>query len=334
MVHIRPTNEAEMEAARQIWRKQILPPRGLGVLEDIAVQLAGILRTTTPIIRQMILIMFCADHGVAEEGVSALPRDLTRQLLELSNTNGTAIGILCRQHGIRFVPVDVGVKGKPGAAGVVIRRPLRKGTHNFMKQAAMSMEECRAAIQIGRNIVTEANVGSGTLVGIGEIGVGNTTSAAALMSALLGLDVDETVGRGSGITGNVLERKREIVAYALGRYLPKRNDPIDCMSKVGGFEIAAMVGGIIEAASRGCGVVIDGFTSTIAALIATRMAPVRPYLFFSHLSHELGHPRLIVELEARPLLNLDMGLGEGTGAALVMPILDSSAKLLCEMAVF
>ena len=260
------------------------------------------------------MIIFCADHGIVEEGVSPYPSEVTRQMVANFRAGGAAINVLCRHAAIEPVIVDMGV-GRP--------------TRNFTREPAMTRAEAEQAIATGF-----AHAASAEILGAGEMGIGNTTSAAALFSAFSGLDPSETAGRGTGLDDAGLQRKVEVIRRALISS-PSDSDPIDILAALGGFEIAALTGLILGAASRRHLVMLDGFITGAAAIVARAIAPASlDYVVFSHCSAEQGHKKMLVFLNARPLLHLDMRLGEGTGAALGISLLESALNLYNEMATF
>jgi nicotinate-nucleotide--dimethylbenzimidazole phosphoribosyltransferase len=289
------------------------PPGSLGRLEDLVVQLGLIQSTESPHITRKAMIVFCADHGVVDEGVSPYPSEVTRQMVANFYSGGAAINVLCRHGGIEPVIVDMGV-GRP--------------TRNFAREPAMTRAAAEQAIDTGFAYASKAEI-----LGAGEMGIGNTTSAAALFSAFSGLDPIETAGRGTGLTDAGLARKVEVIRRALT--LHHHTDPIDILASLGGFEIAALTGLILGAASRRHLVMLDGFITCAAAIVARAISPASlDYAVFSHCSAEQGHKRMLDFLNVRPLLNLDMRLGEGTGAALGIGILESAVNLYREMATF
>jgi nicotinate-nucleotide--dimethylbenzimidazole phosphoribosyltransferase len=296
------------------------PPGSLGFLEDLATQLAVIQDTLEPRIDHPHLITFAANHGVTEEGVSAYPRAVTAQMVANFHSGGAAINVLCRQAGITHEVIDAGIE---------------PGTRNFAREPAMSPDECAAALQLGRDSVTRALERGVDAIGIGEMGIGNTTSAAALLAGWLDLDPAIVTGAGTGVAGSALERKREVVRTALRLHARARRDPAHWLAAVGGLEIAAMTGAVLEASRRRVALIVDGYIATSAAVLAIAMEPEsREVCFFAHRSGEQGHAIVLERLGVRPILNLDLRLGEGTGAALALPILQAAAAILREMATF
>lgn len=291
------------------------PQGSLGRLESLALQIGLIQSTDMPRVESKAMVVFCADHGIVAEGVSPFPAEVTRQMMANFQAGGAAITVLCRHYGIDPVIVDMGV-GRP--------------TRNFAREAAMTRAEAEAAIARGMSFADSAD-----LLGAGEMGIGNTTSAAALLSAIAGLDPSETAGRGTGLDDAGVSRKIDAIRRALALHRPDPADPIGVLAALGGYEIAAIAGLILGAAERRRAVVVDGFISCSAALIAKAIAPASlDYVVFSHRSAERGHRAMLDHLAARPLFDLDLRLGEGSGAALGINLIETSVKLYREMATF
>jgi nicotinate-nucleotide--dimethylbenzimidazole phosphoribosyltransferase len=308
------------------------PPRSLGRLEDLACAVAAIQRSVCPTVRRKAVVVMAADHGVAAAGVSAYPQEVTGQMLLNFAAGGAAICVLARQIGARVVIVDMGcvtpVKG-------VLDRRIGPGTRDFTRGPAMSREEALKGIEAGIAVAADLADQEVSLIGLGEMGIANTTAASAMAAAFLGLPAEAVTGRGTGVDAPGYERKLAAIRMALEVNRPDPADALDVLSKVGGFEIAGLVGVTIGAAARNVPVVTDGLIATAAALAATRLAPlVRGYVLPSHGSVEIGHRRLLEALGLKPLLDLEMRLGEGTGAALAMHLVDASIRILDEMATF
>jgi nicotinate-nucleotide--dimethylbenzimidazole phosphoribosyltransferase len=301
------------------------PPGSLGRLEEIALQY-GLARGTAELkIERQAIFVFCADHGIAAEGVSAYPAEVTRQMVRNFVAGGAAINVLCRQYGMEARIVDVGVNGPPEPGA--IDRQIARGTRNFLRGPAMSREQAERAIAVGREMAS----GGYDLVGTGEMGIANTTAAAAVAAALTGRSPEEVVGRGTGIDDARWQHKVEVVREALALHRPDPADALGVLAMVGGFEIGAIAGLILGAEA----VVVDGFIATAGALVAAALEPrVRQKMFFAHRSAEAGHGAALEALGARPLLDLGMRLGEGTGAALAMGLIESAVRLYNEMATF
>jgi nicotinate-nucleotide--dimethylbenzimidazole phosphoribosyltransferase len=313
---ISPIANPELEARIQRRLDSLTkPPGSLGRLEALALQLGLIQGTDMPAIGRKAMLIFCADHGIVEEGVSLYPAEVTRQMVANFHAGGAAITVLCRHYAIQPIVVDMGV-GKP--------------TRNFAREAAMTREEAASAIAAG-----VARAGTADVLGAGEMGIGNSTSAAALLSAFSGLDPTETAGHGAGLDDPGVTRKAGVIRRALALHKPDPRDPVGVLAAVGGREIAAIAGLILGAAAQQRVVVLDGFISCSAALVAGAIAPASmDYVVASHCSAERGHRRMLEYLGLKPLLDLDLRLGEGSGAALGISLLDASVKLYREMATF
>ncbi len=310
------------------------PPGSLGRLEEIALWYCAARGSLLPDQPKMALSVFCADHGVAREGVSAYPREVTRQMALNFASGGAAINVLCRQAGIEATIVDVGVDGEPFEPPIRDEK-IARGTQNMLHEPAMTSDQVVRAVEVGVRMAEEAIERGATLLAAGEMGIGNTTAAAAVGIALTGLPAVEVVGHGTGVSTVGWRHKVQVVSQALAVRRPNPEDALDVLAKVGGFEIAAMAGYYLGAAAHRAPVVVDGYIATAAALAATRLAPALPaFLLWSHLSAERGHQRLLATLRHKPLLKLDLRLGEGTGAALAMDVVNRSVALYREMATF
>ena len=291
------------------------PQGSLGRLEELALQVGLIQGTDMPAIGRKAMLLFCADHGVVEEGVSPFPQEVTAQMVANFRAGGAAITVLCRQYGIEPVIVDIGV-GRP--------------TRNFTREPAMSKEEAQRAIETG---IQHAD--GGDVLGAGEMGIGNSTAAAALLCAFTGVSPIEAAGRGTGLDDAGVARKADVIARALALHRVDRNDAIGVLAALGGREIAAIVGLILGTAQKRRVVVLDGFISCSAALVVRAMEPAAlDYVVYSHCSAERGHQRMLESLGARPLFDLDMRLGEGSGAAIGISLVESAVRLYREMATF
>jgi nicotinate-nucleotide--dimethylbenzimidazole phosphoribosyltransferase len=306
------------------------PPHSLGRLEELA-RSFGLMRGSADLIlKKRAIFTFAADHGISKAGVSAYPREVTAQMVFNFIRGGAAINVLCRHYGIQNVVVDAGVDYDfPELAGLVSRK-VGRGTENFLERPAMTVEEAMQSVETGMDL------GQGyDLLGTGDMGIGNTTSSAAICALFTGLPVEEVVGRGTGVDDDRLRHKTNIIRDALARHKPNASNPLDVLAKVGGFEIGAIAGFILGAASRRIPVVVDGFISGAGAMVATRLEPAcRDYLFFSHVSRERGHRRMLEFFDAHPILDLDMCLGEGTGAAIAMDVITAAVCVYNEMATF
>ena len=329
-----PDREAGREAARRMDAKT-KPLGSLGRIEQLAVQLASIYGRVDFETAPRAVTVLAADHGVARRGVSAYPSEVTAQMVANFARGGAAINVLARQMDARTVIVDMGVAGRNDWPPEVLRRALGSGTEDLGLGAAMSEEVAAQAIAAGAEIALDL-VGDGCrLVATGEMGIGNTTSAAALTAVFTGRPASEVTGRGTGLADDALARKIAVVDEALAFHRPSPSDPLGALARVGGFEIAGLVGVILAGASAKIPVVLDGFIAGAAALVAVAIAPAaRGYLVAGHRSAESGHRAALALLELEPILDLGLRLGEGTGAMLALPILDAAARLMREMASF
>jgi nicotinate-nucleotide--dimethylbenzimidazole phosphoribosyltransferase len=281
------------------------------------------------------VIVAAADHGVAADGVSAYPPAVTAQMALNFARGGAAINVLARQAGARVVVVDVGIASDMGAAPGLIHRKIAHGTQNMSHGPAMSREQAVAALEVGLEVFEAERAAGLDLVATGDMGIGNTTPSAAIVAVLTGRPAAQVTGRGTGVDDAGLARKVAAIEQALAVNRPDAADALDVLAKVGGFEIAALAGVILGAAAARVPVVIDGFISGAAALIAVGLAPqVRPYLIAAHQSVEVGHRAALEKLGLRPLFDLELRLGEGTGAVLAFHLVEASARLLAEMATF
>jgi nicotinate-nucleotide--dimethylbenzimidazole phosphoribosyltransferase len=310
------------------------PPGSLGRLEDLAVRLVA-LTGKPPRVDAPVIFTLAADHGVVAEGVSAYPQSVTAQMVENFLRGGAAVNVLARQAGARVVVADFGVATPLGTPdGLVVRR-IDAGTRNMALGPAMTREQAVAAIEAGAALAEEAIAAGADLLGTGEMGIGNTTAASAITSAVTGAPAEAVTGRGTGVDAAGRERKVAVVRRALAVNAPDARDGLDVLSKVGGFEIAGLVGVILAGAAHRVPVALDGFIAGAAALVAVALAPdARHALFASHRSAEPGHGLALQHLELEPYLALGMRLGEGTGAALFVPLARAAAAIYAEMATF
>jgi len=328
-----PRETAAREAQRHL-DALTKPPGSLGRLEEIAVRLAA-LTGRPPRVTAPVILTLAADHGVVAEGVSAYPQAVTAQMVENFLRGGAAVNVLARQVGARVVVADLGVVTPLGApAGLVVRR-IAAGTANMARGPAMTRAQAEAAIETGAALAAEAIAEGADLLGTGEMGIGNTTAASAITAAITGAPADLVTGHGTGLDEAARGRKIEVVRRALSVNAPDPADGLDVVAKLGGFEIAGLVGVILAAAARRVPVALDGFIAGAAALVAVALAPeARHALFASHRSAEPGHARALAWLGLEPYLALGMRLGEGTGAALFVPLARAAAAVYGEMATF
>jgi nicotinate-nucleotide--dimethylbenzimidazole phosphoribosyltransferase len=314
------------------------PPGSLGRLEDLAAQFAAIRGETPREPLAKAVYIFAADHGVTAEGVSAFPREVTRQMVLNFLANGAAVNVLARVHNARLHIVDVGVDADFYRAPGLLHHKIRNGTRNMLHEAAMSEGEVSRALTIGAQLADEAAASGATLVAVGEMGIGNTTSASAITCALTGVPATFATGHGTGVDSRVYAHKVHVVEAAVARHFPAGGgipSPLEILRCVGGLEIAAMTGFILHAARNRVAIIVDGFISTAAAALAVAMQPnVQGYLIAGHRSEEPGHQLLLDSLNLEPLLSLGMRLGEGTGALLAMGIVESAIRLYIDMATF
>jgi nicotinate-nucleotide--dimethylbenzimidazole phosphoribosyltransferase len=331
---ITPVDEACREAAYR--RLDILtkPQGALGRLESLAAQVCAIQRSLIPIVTRPVAMVFAADHGVADRGVSAYPRAVTEQMVKNFLAGGAAINALAKLQGLELWIVDAGVDGDCGTHPRLIHAKIRRGTRDFVDQAAMTSSECRDALDRGREALERVAVSGSNTVILGEMGIGNTAASAVLMHGVTGLALSSCVGRGTGLDDPGLERKRATLEAAIVR-CPPPNDPVELLTEFGGYEIAMLTGAILAAAAHGILVVVDGFTVTVATAVAARIDPlVLQYCVFGHCSAEHAHRALLAHLGVQPLLDLDMRVGEGTGAALSLSAVRAALALFTEMATF
>ncbi len=309
------------------------PLGALGYLEDVALQIGMIQNTLSPELKNPALLVFAADHGIADEGVSPYPKDVTWQMAMNFCSGGAAISVFCRQHGINLKVIDAGVDYQFPEGLPIVPAKIARGSRNMRHEPAMTPDECRRAMQKGREMVAlEAEDGC-NVIGFGEMGIGNTSSSSLLMHRFTGLPIEECTGRGAGMEGQQLDRKTAILKEISEKYDPKT--PEETLATFGGLEIAMMVGAMLEVKDRQMILLIDGFIATASVLTAIQFNPeVRRNCIFCHTSDEKGHQLVLKHLDARALLGLSMRLGEGTGAALAYPIVQSSVNFLNQMASF
>jgi nicotinate-nucleotide--dimethylbenzimidazole phosphoribosyltransferase len=333
--NIRPLDSASMEKAA-MRQEQLTKPRGsLGILESLSVQIAGITRRPLPEINHKVIMTMAADHGVVDEGISLYPQEVTRQMVLNFLNGGAAINVLGRLTGTRVIVVDMGVKGGFPAMDGLVCKMVDFGTANMCKGPAMTNAQAIDSLQGGIKAVKD-EIGKGLdILGMGEMGIGNTTSASAIISAVTGRPPVEVTGRGTGIGDEQLQKKIGVIEQILVINRPDNKDALDILAKVGGFEIGGMAGAMLAAAAAGVPVVIDGLISSSAALIAAGFCPqVKDYLIASHLSAERGHAICLDHLGLRPLVDLNLRLGEGTGAVFGIFICEAAVKTLTQMATF
>jgi nicotinate-nucleotide--dimethylbenzimidazole phosphoribosyltransferase len=331
-----PPLDRSFEAETQQRLDSLTKPQGsLGKLEELACRVAVIQRKVPPRLGRKLLLVFAADHGITAEGVSAYPKAVTAQMTYNFLRGGAAINVLARHYGVDVEVIDVGVDHEFSNAPGLRNCKVRRGTDNFSRGPAMSRPQAVQSIEIGIGLAEEATAENLFLLGAGEMGIGNTSSAAAILCALTGAQPQKVVGKGTGIDDATRERKVAAVERGLELNHLDPKDPVDVLAKLGGLEIGAMTGVILGAAAFHIPMVLDGFISGAAALLAQRLCPhVHDFLFASHLSTETGHALLLEALALPPVLDLGMRLGEGTGACMLMGMMEAGAKILGEMATF
>jgi nicotinate-nucleotide--dimethylbenzimidazole phosphoribosyltransferase len=332
---IGPLDEAAMEQARQRQDTLTKPLGSLGRLEELSVHVAGITGCLRPPLEHKVVFTFAGDHGVAAAGVSAYPSEVTPQMVYNFVRGGAAINVLARHVGARVVIADLGVAVDLDPHPEIIHRKVAYGTQNMVQGPAMSREQAVQAVTAGMDIF-EAELERGVdLAATGDMGIGNTTPSSAIAAAFTGLPVPDLTGRGTGIDDARWAGKVRAIETALEVNQPDPSDALDVLAKVGGFEIGGLAGVILAAAAHRVPVVIDGFISGAAALIAAGLGPaVKPFLIAAHCSVEVGHRAMLQALGVQPLLDLGLRLGEGTGAALAMSLVEAAVKILNEMATF
>jgi nicotinate-nucleotide--dimethylbenzimidazole phosphoribosyltransferase len=333
---ILPLQEEILVKAQKRLDNLTKPLGSLGRLEEVAKKVAAIKERLDLSLKRKVIFVFAADHGVAEEGVSAYPQEVTYQMVYNFLQGGAGINVLAKHIGAEVVVIDIGVARDLKSHPHLKIKKIGYGTKNMVKEQAMSRKEAIQSIEAGIEVFEEEHRKAPVdIAGLGDMGIANTTSSSALLAAISGEDPEKVTGRGTGIDDQIWQKKVEVIKKALQAHLPHTKDPIDVLAKVGGYEIGGIAGCILAAAKHRVPAVIDGFISTVGALIAAKLSPgVREYLFTSHLSTEKGHRVALDRLKLSPLLNLNLRLGEGTGAALAISIVEASVKILTQMATF
>ena len=326
-----PLDRSAMTAAEEYQARLAKPPGSLGRLEEISIQLAGITGRVHNALNKKQLLVFAADNGVVAEGVSSAPQSVTMQQTINLTRGKTGAAVLAKRFGCGLTVCDVGVNADL-CESAVLNRKIAYGTQNICAGPAMTREQALQAILTGAAVAENVDADA---VGIGEMGIGNTTTSSAVLGVLLGADVDKVTGRGGGITEESFRKKKAVIRTAIAVNRPNRDDVIDVLAKVGGFDLAAMCGAFLGAAASRRAAVIDGFISAVAALCAVRLCPlVRGYLIPSHASFEIGYRLAMEELALRPLFDLGMRLGEGSGCPLAFQMLDAACAVMNNMASF
>ena len=332
---IKPLDRDAMAQAQARQDTLTKPPGSLGTLEELSIQLAGIQGKPLPSIKQKAIITMAGDHGVVAEKIGNWPQEITGQMVYNFLSGGAGINVIARQVGARVIVVDMGVATELKPHPQLLSRKIAPGTHNMARGPAMTQEQAIKAIEAGIEIVTDEISKGLDIIGTGDMGIGNTTPSAAICTVMTGKPADEATGRGTGLSDEQLAHKIEVVNRAIEVNHPSPEKPLDVLAKLGGFEIAGLAGVMLASCAHRIPVVIDGFISGAAALIATAISPnLKDYLVASHCSAEAGHRPLLEHLGLNPLLNLGMRLGEGTGAALGIFLAETAARVLTEMATF
>lgn len=332
---IKPLDKDVMDLASKYHDSLVKPPKSLGRLEDIAIQIAGITGKVKNITAKKIHFVLGADNGIYEENISSAPQNFTNLLLGYyAAGEKCGINVLCDHVNADLKVIDMGVIGEIKNPAIV-QHKLMEGTNNFSKTKSMTRETAEKAISIGISLARDANEQGYQIIGTGEVGIGNTSSSSACMMALLGLSAEEAVGRGAGLTDDAFIHKKIVITQAVEMHSPDPSDPIDVLSKVGGLDIAGLIGLYIGAAYYRVPIIVDGFISATAAFMAYKLNPLtRGFMLPSHISEEPGYMRILDHMDMLPILDLKMRLGEGTGCPLAMMIIDASLKIIDDMLSF
>lgn len=334
--NIKPLSNQLFDKAKTKIDTKTKPLGALGRLEELAIQLSLIQNTLKPEIKQKNLFVFASDHGVVNQGVSAYPSEVTAQMVDNFLNKGAAINVFCRHHNINMKVIDIGVKQDFNPHPDLIIKKVGKGTKNFVNKNAMTKEQMLLAIKNGIEIFLDAyNEKPIDIVGLGEMGIGNTTSATAIICAITGINPAKIAGRGTGIDNKGLKHKIKIIKKALDFHAPNSLDGFEILQKIGGFEIAGIAGAVLASAFKKCPVVLDGVISSAAGMLAYLINPyVKGYLIAGHRSVEKAHTATLDFLKLSPLIDFNMRLGEGTGAAIAIDMADLSCKIMTQMASF
>ncbi len=328
-------NQALKQKLIQKINQKTKPLGALGMLESIALQIGLIQNTLTPTLSNPAILVFAGDHGVVEAGVSPYPQAVTAQMVLNFLQGGAAINVFARQHNMRLRVVDAGVNYEFVQHPDLIHAKVGLGTRNFLQEPAMTLAECEQALATGGELARSEIRAGANVLAFGEMGIGNTSAASCLMSVLCGIPIEECVGRGTGFDDAGLARKTTILKQALSQHVLEEGDAMQALATFGGFEIAMMAGAMLGAAEQNAVLLIDGFIATAALLAASRLQPnILHYCIFSHCSGEAGHRQLLAHLDAKPLLDAGLRVGEGTGAVLAYPMVQAAVNFLNEMASF
>ena len=333
--HINPVDIKLAEALQLKINQKTKPLGALGVLESLALKVGLIQQSLHPKLHHPKAFIFAGDHGITAENISLFPQAVTAQMVLNFVAGGAAINVFAKQMGFDLEIVDAGVNAEFASNLPIQHKKIAKGTQNFLYAPAMSHAQCLAAMQGGEALISKSVAQGSNVFAFGEMGIGNTTSAAAIMSVLCGLSVHACTGRGTGLDNQGLLHKTAVIEAAIAKHQPALSSPLAVLTHLGGLEIAMMVGAMLSAASHQCVVIVDGFICSAAALVATKIQPnFLDYCVFSHASEESGHQQMLQHMDARPILDLNLRLGEGTGAVLAYPLLQAAVNFLNEMASF
>ncbi|SHN15926.1 nicotinate-nucleotide--dimethylbenzimidazole phosphoribosyltransferase [Chitinophaga sp. CF418] len=333
--NIPPVNSDIAAALQHKIDNKTKPLGSLGQLEKIALQVGAVQQTPTPALNQPTIVVFAGDHGIANEGVSPFPQEVTYQMVFNFLQGGAGINVFTSQNGMQIRVVDAGVNFDFNQHPGLIHAKVAMGTKSYLHEPAMTKVQCQEAIEKGAAIVREIHQEGCNVIGFGEMGISNTSSAAIIMSLLCDIPLEQCIGRGTGLDDEGLAKKKAILSAAIARHKGIEKTPLNVLSTFGGFEIAMMCGAMLQAAAAGMIVLVDGFISTSALLVASKINEhILDYCIFTHQSNEQGHHLMLTQLKAVPLLSLGMRLGEGTGAAVAYPLIRSAVNFLNEMASF
>ncbi|RFM32960.1 nicotinate-nucleotide--dimethylbenzimidazole phosphoribosyltransferase [Chitinophaga silvisoli] len=333
--NITPLNSSLEPALTEKINLKTKPLGALGKLEKLALQIGKIQNTLSPVLTKPTIVVFAGDHGIAREGVSPFPQEVTWQMVYNFLQGGAGINVFARQHQIVIKVVDAGVNYTFAPHPDLIDLKVAPGTQSYLHSPAMSAAECDTAISRAAVLVEQLHKEGCNVIGFGEMGIGNTSSAAMLMSLLCNLPLEQCIGRGTGLDDKGLEKKKAILSEAMRTQAPADKSPLEILRTFGGFEVAMICGAMLKAAELKMVLLVDGFITTAALLVASALHPaILDYCVFAHQSNEQGHQQLLAYLKADPLLHLGMRLGEGTGAAVAYPVVQSAVAFLNEMASF
>jgi nicotinate-nucleotide--dimethylbenzimidazole phosphoribosyltransferase len=334
-IYIAKSNKQLSVALLNKINQKTKPLGALGELEQLALQIGLIQNTLTPQLTKPMVLVFAGDHGIVNEGVSPYPQAVTAQMVLNFLNGGAAINVFAKQHNFALQVIDSGINHVFDADPLLIDAKVSYGTASFLNQPAMTQLQCQQALTSGADLVSKVMDGGSNVLAFGEMGIGNTSSASCLMSVLCGLPIDVCVGRGTGLDDQGLSNKKRVLQQAINNHSLDSSNPLKVLATFGGFEIAMMVGAMLKGAQTSAILLIDGFIATSALLVAAKLQPnILDYCIFSHCSDESGHEYMLQQLDAKPLLNLGLRLGEGTGAVLAYPLVQAAVNFLNDMASF